>query len=66
MSLQNRRNRFTQIAKTLHISNKHEFQIVHQNLGMRKTSTRYIPKPLNADQKWVRVSMSKKTVDSSL
>lgn len=57
--LQDRRIGLKHIAETLHICCERVFHIVHHELDMRKLSAKWIPKCLNADQKRVRLTMSK-------
>lgn len=58
MILDNRRIGLKRISETLNISYERVFHIVHNELGMKKLSAKWIPKCLNADQKRLRVTTS--------
>lgn len=61
--LEDRRVKVREIAKKVSISNERVFNILHEHLGMKKLSARWVPRLLTVDQKRNRVTISKKCLD---
>ena len=61
--LEDRREKVREIAKKVSISNECVFNILHEHLGMKKLSARWVPRLLTVDQKRNRVTISKKCLD---
>ena len=51
------------ISETLQMSRERVSHVIYNVLDMRKLSAKWIPKCLNADQKWERVAASKSILD---
>lgn len=56
--LEDRRVKIREIADAMHISNERVFYVLHNILGMKKLSARWVPRLLTADQKRNRVTTS--------
>lgn len=56
--LADRRLKVCEIAETVAISKDRVGHILHENLGMRKLSARWVPRLLTADNKRIRVTTS--------
>lgn len=61
--LEDRRVKISEIAKKVNISNERVFNILHEHLGMKKLSARWVPRLLTVDQKRTRVTISKLCLD---
>lgn len=58
-----RRLKVHEIAEAAGISDEHVHSILHEHLGMRKLSARWVPHLLNYDQKAVRKDISQVCLD---
>lgn len=61
--LDDRRVKVSEIALAMRISEKRVQNILHQELGMRKLCTRWMPHLLNADQKQIRKRFLQQSLD---
>jgi len=61
--LEDRRISAKSIAEQLTISRERVVYIIHEDLGMRKISTKWVPKCLNADKKCQRRQSSEQILD---
>lgn len=61
--LEDRRMKIREIAKTVNISDERVFNILHEHLGMKKLSARWVPRLLTVDQKRNRVTISQRSLD---
>lgn len=55
--LDDRRIKVKEIAEAMNISEECVYHILHENLGMRKLSARWVPRSLTSDQKRVRINI---------
>ena len=58
MVLEDRRMKVRDIAEVMNMSKERVCHILHQHLGMRKLSARWVPRLLTVDQKRVRMNIS--------
>ena len=58
MVLDDRRIKVREIAEVMRMSKERVCHILHQDLGMRKLSARWVPRLLTLDQKRVRMNIS--------
>lgn len=63
MVLKDRRLKLAEIANVVGISKERVFNIVTQELGMKKLSARWVPRLLTLDQKRVRMQISQECLD---
>lgn len=63
MILADRRTKVREVAKAVGVSYGTVFNILHDRLGMRKLSARWVPRLLTVDNKRIRVSISKQCLD---
>ncbi|XP_014471304.1 PREDICTED: uncharacterized protein LOC106742650 [Dinoponera quadriceps] len=59
MVMDNRRMKVREIASAVSISSERVYNVLHQQLGMKKLSARWVPRLLTVDQKRNRVRCSK-------
>lgn len=63
MILADRRLKVREIAETVGVSYGTAFNILHDKLGVRKLSARWVPRLLTADNKRIRLTTSKQNLD---
>ena len=63
MILADRRRKVREVAEAVGVSYGTVFNILHNSLGMRKLSARWVPQLLTVDNKRIRVSISKQCLD---
>lgn len=63
MILADRRTKVREVAKAVGVSYGTVFNILHDRLGMRKLSARWVPRLLTVDNKRIRVSVLKQCFD---
>ena len=61
--LEHRRISAKSIAEQLGISRERVWPIIHEDLGLRKLSAKWVPKCLNADQKRQRCQASEQVLE---
>lgn len=61
--LDDRRVKVREIAEIVAISNDTVIRILHDHLGMKKLSARWVPRLLTVDQKRIRVKISKQSLE---
>lgn len=61
--LADHRTKVREVAKAVGVSYGMVFNILHDRLGMRKLSARWVPRLLTVDNKRIRVSISKQFLD---
>ncbi|KAG5343812.1 SETMR methyltransferase, partial [Acromyrmex heyeri] len=59
MILADRRTKVYEVAEAVGVSYGTAFNILHDNLGIKKLSARWVPRLLTVDNKWMRLSISK-------
>ncbi|KAG5342870.1 SETMR methyltransferase, partial [Acromyrmex heyeri] len=58
MILADRRTKVHEVAEAIDVSYGTAFNILHDNLRMKRLSARWVPRLLTVDNKWMRLSIS--------